>query len=572
MASLNEFKILNTKCRKYFDLLEKDIQKTFPDFEEKKKERYGFYLFMLETLCNIRDTHDIINLITDFDFNINILGKGDEDCGVDAVFINDEENNINLFNFKFREKFNADKEQSLNESFLSTKFVNAIVTENTDGLTGKINNFSKEIITKLSSNDIWKLRLYIVSNENVELESNLPELKQLKEIYDLEVIPIGLDTVSKLMSLRPDPINAVLHVDKDSLLPFVENSLSSEKSYVIRICANDLIRITCNNQHYRDNYKMEDFSVLYETEMDYNLLFDNVRGFVTRSKFNESISATLKEEPTKFFMYNNGLTLTANDIVAEPTNANKKLKITISDFQIVNGGQTLRSIHNFKQADKDNIEKYLSSCEILIRVFKTISENNTRNKIAEYTNSQNSISSIDLKSLSAIQIQIEQYLDENNIVYARKSGDTGLSATKQYDYKISMEKFGQILFATQGFPEKASNQKKHIFEKYYNAIFKGSKFDLSKSVEYVKKYFEIKNKYEELGIAESSDQRIFFIMFIDDMINCPVEEKIKLFEKTLSEFQPAKKNLTDVRKLLQVTFRDHLVKVIEEHNKKDTTG
>lgn len=567
MASINEFKILNAKCKKYFDLLEKDIQKTFSNITEKQKERYGFYIFMLETLCNIKDIHDIVPHVTDQDFNMTIYGKGEEDCGVDAVYVSDEENYINLFNFKFREKFNADKEQSINESFLSTKFVNAIVTENTEGLQGKIKAVSADIISKLSSNDIWKLRLYVISNESVELEPNIPEFKQLKELYDLEVVPIGLETISKVMSLRPDPINAVLHVEKDSLLPFVENSLSSEKSYVIRICANDLIRITCNNHQYRENYKMEDFSVLHDTDMDYNLLFDNVRGFISRSKFNESISSTLKEEPSKFFMYNNGLTLTANDIVAEPTNANKKLKITINDFQIVNGGQTLRSIHNFKSQDKDNIEKYLSNCEILIRVFKTISGNNTRNKIAEYTNSQNSISSIDLKSLSAIQIQIEQYLDENNIIYARKSGDTGLIDDKNYLYKISMEKFGQIIFSIQGSPEKASNQKKHIFEKYYNTIFKEPNFDLAKSVEYVKRYFDIKNKYEDLGITEGSDQRIFFILYIYEMLDCSVEEKIKLFEKTLAEFQPEAKSLTDVRKLLQVTFREHLVEVVKNYKK-----
>jgi hypothetical protein len=66
---------------------------------------------------------------------------------------------------------------------------------------------------------------------------------------------------------------------------------------------------------------------------------------------------------------------------------------------VVNGGQTLRTLHSFKQQDKDNIHLYLSNCELLLRVFKT-STGPVRNKIAEYTNSQNAISSIDLKSLS----------------------------------------------------------------------------------------------------------------------------------------------------------------------------
>lgn len=572
MASLNEFKILNAKCRKYFDLLEIDMSKKYQTLEEKKKERYGFYLFIIESICGIKDISDITPLITDYDFNLNIFNEGFEDCGVDAVYINDEEYSINLFNFKFREKFNADREQSINESYLTTKFINAITNESDDGINGKLKVFLNLIIDKLIGSEIWKLKYYIVSNESKELSPTTPELKTLTDLYDLEIIPIGLDTISSLMSLRPEPINAIIHVDKDSLLPFVESNLSSAKSYVIRIGANDLIRITCNNSVYRDDYAMEDFSVLHTAEMDYNLLFDNVRGFVSKSKFNDNISHTLKLEPTKFFMYNNGLTLTANDIIAEPTNGNKKLKITIKDFQIVNGGQTLRSIHNFKQQDADNIEKYLSNCEILIRVFKTVSGNNTRNKIAEFTNSQNAISSIDLKSLSSEQIQIEQFLDDNNIIYARKSGDTGISATKVYEYKISMEKFGQIMFALQGNPEKASNLKKHIFEKYYNSVFKEPNFDITKSAEIVRRYFAIKEQYEKNGIIESSDQRIFYVLYIDRMIDCGIKEKIEIVESTLSTYQPADKTLPDVRKLLQVTFRDKLVEIVEEKKKRLTTA
>ena len=141
---------------------------------------------------------------------------------------------------------------------------------------------------------------------------------------------------------------------------------------------------------------MEDYQLLSKTNMEYNLLFDNVRGLIVRSKFNDNLYQTLKDEPSKFFMYNNGLTITANDIVSEPTNANKKLKITITDFQVVNGGQTLRTLHKFNQLDNDNISKYLSNCELLIRVFKTPASSGIRNKIAEFTNSQNAISNIDL--------------------------------------------------------------------------------------------------------------------------------------------------------------------------------
>jgi len=564
MANVNDFKLLNMKCRTYFDILEKGVNTAIKLPTEGHKERFGFYIFMLESLCNIKDVSDIVDLITDAEFNDAVFGKKDDDYGIDAVYIDDENNQINIFNFKFRTSYNADKQQSVNEAFLSTKFTNSIISENTNGLSGKVRRMAGEIIKRLNSNDIWKLRLYAVSNESKELDISSSEIMQLKELYDLETMPIGLDTISKIMSIRPKPVDAVIHLEKDSILPFVESSLSSSKSYIIRISANELIRITCNNAQYRSNYKMEDLSVLFNTEMEYDLLFDNVRGLIARSKYNDNIFGTLKEEPSKFFMYNNGLTITANDVISEDTNANKKVKITVKDFQVVNGGQTLRTLHKFNQQDKDNIIGYLSNCELLIRIFKTATENNIRNKIAEYTNSQNAISSIDLKSLSSYQIQIEQFLEEHDIIYARKIGDTGVSPSKDYVHKISMEKFGQILFSIQGHPEKASNQKKQIFDKYYNQIFGEQNFDITKSADYVNRYFEIKKEYDSLGGFEGTDQRIFYILYIDGKLDSDLADKIKLLESAIKNYR-LKESVSDARKLLQTKFKEKLDKEIGKY-------
>nr|WP_322623976.1 AIPR family protein [uncultured Flavobacterium sp.] len=562
MANINDFKILNKKCNSYFNLLEKEITKDISHLNDQKKRRFGFYLFILESICNVKDINDLVEIITDQEFNGEILGYKDEDLGIDAIYIDDETNTINLFNFKYREKFNPDQKQSLNESFLSTKFTNLIKTESVKGLTGKILDNAKIIIEKLNSSEIWKLKLFIVSNENRELNVESPEISQLRELYDLETVAIGLESITKLMSLRPEPINAIIHIENDSILPFTENSLSSSKSYVIKISANELLRISSNDKSLRENYQIEDYKSLPNVDMEYNLLFDNVRGLIARSKYNENIFSTLRDEPSRFFMYNNGLTMTAKNIISESTNANKKVKIIIEDFQVVNGGQTLRTLHKFNKQDKDNINKYLSKCELLIRIFKSETHSNVRNKIAEYTNSQNKISNIDLKSLSEEQIQIEQYLDEENIIYARKTGDLGISSEKNYTHKISMEKFGQILFALQGHPEKASNQKKQIFDKYYNIIFSQSNFNINKSVEFVKRYFEIKEMYEENDKEyKSSDQKIFYILYLSEHLDNSFKEQIDILEEAIIEFKPeSKSDMADSRKLLQSKFKDFLNK------------
>lgn len=556
MAKLNDFKLLNIKSENYFNILETELGKKLNVPSEKHKQRFGFYIFILESICNIKDTFDILDLITDQEFNTIIFDNKEDDFGVDAIYIDEENNYINFFNFKFREKFNEDKKQRINETFLSTKLTNAIIADDTKGLSGKIKDITIDVIEKLNGNDIWKLRLYAVSNDSIELDSSALELRLLKDLYDLEVVPIGLDTISKMMSLRPDPINAVLHIDNDSILPFVENSLSSSKSYVARITIPDLLRITCDDQSFREDYKTENLHELSTKQMDFNLLFDNVRGLITKSKFNENIYQTLKDEPSKFFMFNNGLTITATDIISEDTNANKKVKLTIKDFQVVNGGQTLRTLHKFNQNDSINISKYLSNAEILVRIFKTSNTSGIRNKIAEYTNSQNAISNVDLKSLASEQIQIEQFLDEKDIIYARKVGDTGLVPQKSYIHKISMEKFGQILFAFQGFPEKASNQKKQIFDKYYNTIFNEPNFDISKSADLVKLYFNIKKEYDN-SEYNATDQKIFYIIYLTNKLTLSLNELILNFENTVRTYRE-QENISEARKLINTKFKEKL--------------
>lgn len=558
MASLNDFKLVNGKSKIYFDLFLKLNEKNDLDISEIQKMRFGFYFFMLETICDIKDSLDISEIITDTDFNATIFDDRSEDHGIDAIFINEEDKIINLFNFKFREKFNIDKSQSINETLISTKFINALINENVDHLGNKLRIYASKIIECLNSNDIWEWKLYVISNESVELNKTDPSIKQLEDLYDLEIIPIGLNNIKQMMSIRPEAINASLILDKDAIMSFSESSISSSKSYIIRLPLNELIRITCKNKELRDNYSIEDYTQLSSEEIDYSVLFDNVRGFVINSKYNTNIEKTLLSNPTKFFMYNNGITITAKDILADPVNANKKVILKIKDFQVLNGGQSLRTIHNFNRKSEINISRNLANSDVLIRIFKTTTDNELINKIAEFTNSQNSISNIDLKSLSSEQIEIEQYLDLNNIIYARKNGDTGLFPNKVYDYKISMERLGQIIFSFNGFPEKASNQKKEIFDKYYDEIFGAKSLNISILPKLVHKYFEIKNIYENSSF-QSSDQKVFYILYLINNIELSIERIISQFEGLIIDFKPETgKPLADSRKLIQLRFKEFI--------------
>lgn len=557
MGSLNQFKIINQKSEKYFDLLEKELNKKIKLNKNSDKPRFGFYLYVLECFTGIKEISQLLELITDTNFNKTLFSKTYDDNGIDAVYIDEESQEINLFNFKYREEYKI-SQQKVNDVFISTKFTSALVNFNSKGLRGKLKIYADNIIQNLKSNEIWKLNLYIVSNENLALREDDPAILQLKEAYDLEVKSLTLGDISNFMSIRPEPISAKLVLNIDAISSYSESTLSSSKSYILRLTVPELIRITCNNSKIRDEYTIEDYSKLSNTKLDFAVLFDNVRGFLGKTKYNKNILDSLENESSKFFMYNNGITMTAEQIDAKHINVNRKIILEIKNLQIVNGGQTIRTIHNFNNSDKDNIHKCLSDAEILVRIFKTSQDPKLTNKIAEYTNSQNAISVIDLKSLAYEQLEIEKFLEEHNIIYARKIGDTGLSNNKEYKYKISLEKFGQILFSINGNPEKASNQKKRIFDKHYNATFGEENFDINKSADIINEYFNIKEIYiSEYPDLDVTDQKIFYILYLNRNKTNKIKRNITFLERCLSKFR-AEEDIPPARKLIQKGFKEFI--------------
>lgn len=557
MANLNDFKIIKKKSAKSFNFLAEELNIDSSSLTSTQIERLGFYLFIIEHITDVNDVFDVADIVTDTEFNKIIFSENFDDFGVDGIYINEDEKHIQLLNFKYRENFKIGK-QSVNGTILSSKFINAITTENTVNLEGKTKKGADEIIRRLTGNDEYKITLYVISNEEIEIKEKDSHLKLFEDSYGLEIVPIGLEEISQFVTLRPKPVHAELIVDNDAIMSFSESSISSSKSYILRLPLSEIVRITCDDSSLRADYSIENLAPLSKSKIDISVLFDNVRGLVVKSKFNQNIYDSLKKDPSKFFMFNNGLTLTANDIKAESVNANKKVKISLNSIQVLNGGQSLRTIHSFNASDPNYLEDYLSNSEVLVRVFKTSQNSELNNKIAEYTNSQNSIANVDLKSLRSEQLAIEQFLNEHDIVYARKTGDTGLDDSKTYKHKISMEKFGQILISVYGMPDKATNQKKEIFNKYYDRLFVGEWFNIEDSPIYIEEYFRTKREYEKTEFIVS-DQKLFYMMYLNTKLKMGVVELIIFLQESIESYEPpSNKNVTEARKLIQSQFKKYL--------------
>lgn len=564
MTDRNDFKLLKQRCIKHFELAKDYLGNKKLDLDDNQKARFGFYFFVIQNLTNLVDYDKMVEAITDTDFNSTFFDVKDVDDGIDAVCFDEQEHLIALFNFKYRNKYNDDKEQSKNELMVTSKFLNALKQENTIHLKGKLKKYADRINEYNDSDDIWTTVLYYVSNESKTLSSLDPNIKQMSDEYGIDIEMKGLNELVDMTSLHPRNINASLVLNRDAVMSFTETSLASARSYIVRLPLTELIRITCNDATLRNKYNLEDDNILYKTNVDIRVLFDNVRGFILQSKYNKNIETTLDSEPTKFFFYNNGITIVAESISSSEINSGKKVKLEISNFQVLNGGQTLRTIHNYNKKNKNNIVEKLSDAEVLIRMLN-ITDDALKGRIGEYTNSQNSINERDLKSLRPEQVKLEEYLRSNNILYIRKKGDVGQDNIV-YEDSVSMELLGQILWAANGYPELVSNKKREIFTVQYDALFANNEDLLSlKTVDLIKKYKKIYKEYRTANRTVTV-QKVMYVLYLSERLKKYNYKQISTyFESYLKSYKKNNNvNKAESRILLDQKFKNDVENFFEE--------
>jgi hypothetical protein len=176
-------------------------------------------------------------------------------------------------------------------------------------------------------------------------------------------------------------------------------------------------------------------------EFGQRLLESNVRTFLDfRAGTNRGMRKSLLTEPTRFFAYNNGITVTATKIETYIENGQTYVS-SLENMQVVNGGQTTAAIY-FSPRDKGGIkgtEKTYNYADIdLSKVFVqmklTVIEDKqvsdiVKSNIATFANSQNSIQQSDLVSNHPYHLSIETRSRKQLM----PAGEMGISSKWYYE-------------------------------------------------------------------------------------------------------------------------------------------
>lgn len=141
------------------------------------------------------------------------------------------------------------------------------------------------------------------------------------------------------------------------------------------------------------------------------LLEGNVRAFLsTKVAVNKQIRDTIVNRPEMFFAFNNGISVTAEDVVIEKISGMSYIT-SAKDFQIINGGQTTASLYNARKNNNADLSRIFVQMKLTeIDEEHTDAEEADRliRDISKSSNSQNKVSDADFFASHPFHRQIER--------------------------------------------------------------------------------------------------------------------------------------------------------------------
>ncbi len=425
MSNLASFSVINQKVEKIFK--EEDLE----------NKGLAFINLCLKTLFKLTD-EEIEETITD----------GPMDGEIDAIYISDR--TINILTFKYTDQFKLSQKnypESELDQFILT--VDSIISGNLDKKT--INNAiweKYEEVRNLSTTGKIEFKVFVVSNKLHPVDHAKLKLANAIEKYKIVEEPIYLDQediVSIILEDKTEQVNGHMHfIDKQHF----EKSDGSIRTIIGAVAASDFINLVKND----------------DKTINENVFNENIRVYKPAHRVNKAIieSATNKDN-YQFFYLNNGVTILCENADYAPNTRSPRVGLT--NFQVINGGQTSHSLFEVYKKSPDN----LSTIELLVRICETKRDSILSEKISETSNSQIPVGNRDLHSNDIIQRKLEEDFDTLGYFYERKPNQYN---DKPKNRVLNNELLGQLFMAYHlDMPSEAKNSKVKVFSDLYDQIF-----------------------------------------------------------------------------------------------------
>jgi hypothetical protein len=247
------------------------------------------------------------------------------------------------------------------------------------------------------------------------------------------------------------------------------------------------------------NIKASSLKENYDRFKHSGLFALNLRFYIADKKVDPEIERTIKNDPAKFWYFNNGIIIVCDDYKINGD------EIELRNYSIVNGGQTTRMIGEIPWN-----EDFCVFCKIIKNTKQKDSSEYAEfvGDVAQASNNQKPIKSEDLIANRKEQRLLKTRLAAAGVFVSIKRGDAAAANLKtNYPETWSRTKnteIAQLLYAgVYQKPGTARNSKDKLFSNLnkYNLIFKNKEYDL----DFLKNLLFIRSHYKKWSSMVAKD-------------------------------------------------------------------
>ncbi len=428
--------IIDQRIRK----IVKDNPEWFGDInDDDKKFTSAFVLLSVSTYLNI-ELSEAYSLFTD----------GGDDAGIDAIYIedaNDLELPVTIFQGKYKFDLEKDANYPANNILRVINSIKSIFDPSKEThLNQKLKSKIGEIRSLISDGCIPIVKIVLFNNGikwNDEGEQHINNAQFPKDQVEFEFL------------------------NHEGIVDFIQTSKKIKTS--IRLTGDSFVENFNFKRVMIGKVNVVEIANLFKTNGD-ALLEKNIRRYLglNKNRVNKAIQETLlSDKKDNFYFKNNGITMVCTKFSYNALQE-KNWDVLAEDLQIINGGQTCKTI---QYTISENPDGDYSQVFVLIRLYElsTSSEYNESliNEITLATNSQNPVDLSDLRSNDNIQKTLETDINLLGYNYKRKKDIVNtneltipLSVAAQAIYSIWKEQ-----------PNVAKFKRKELFGSIYERVY-----------------------------------------------------------------------------------------------------
>ena len=359
------------------------------------------------------------------------------DKGVDGIYLNEDANTIEIYQSKISQKKTKTIGDTLLKEFAGTlkQFESTKTLNNLVASAGKA-DIAKLVVRLDLANKVgdYDIRGVFISNSDLN-QNGADYLKSHTGIRFIGNSELAATFISAERDTRIRKA-AAFNVSGYEVATYVVDK--GHEAVIAPIKASELVKLDgITNQA---------------------LFAFNVRGPLGQTQVNRDIAASIRNKSRHklFPLFHNGITIIAKTVTTT------KDKITIEDYYVVNGCQSLSELHINSPSITENLR-------VLVKVIKMDASSPLSEMVTSFSNNQNGMKARDFKSNNRIQIRLQNEVQAKfgkEFHYEIKRGESITGAQP-----ISNEAAGLYLMAFDLKQPWATHRKYQVFEDEHAEIF-----------------------------------------------------------------------------------------------------